>query len=535
MLKKVVGAIKKRVKNLLTLTAILIAVSVLFACGDQPWQADLDREYGDTKEFENFLQERGKYESLKKSQSSGGHEYLLENGILSFYDNKGQHIWSSNKYWYVEDFELFDVDGDGEEDCLFSLWKSYSYYEGANKEDDPTVRNHLFLYTIRRGHAKPLWASSNLPRPILAFELSEGTKTPAYSGVVLKTKEGSYDHFSLGPDFTGEKEVLSCSYIWKGWGFTPVEPEVTTVKISFVGDLMVHQRQLLEAKKKAREAGDRTQEQREAYDFSSVFEPVKKELMRADYLIGNLETVFAGKEIPYNGSPPFNSPDEFAYALREAGFDMVTTANNHSFDWGEKGLLRTLDILDKAGLAHSGSYRSKEERNDVEIKEIQGINFAFLSYCYGLNSRQLALEKNYLVNILNKKEIKNDIEKARLKGADFIIMLPHMGDEYALEAGKEWRDWADFMIESGADAVIASHPHIVQPIIFEDYVIAYSLGNFLSSQRKEGTDTGIILSLAFEKNDRGDTKIRDFSQTKTRVQMMAPGGKVDIKIIPLVD
>lgn len=136
------------------------------------------REYGDTDEYREFTKAKDLCESVDRTETSGNYSYVLEDGVLSFLDMDGKQIWRSNKYWFVNDFRLFDIDGDGNIDCLFSLWKSYSFYKGFDENDDPSVKNHLFLYTIRGGYAKPLWASSNLPRPIYSFEISEGTLTP---------------------------------------------------------------------------------------------------------------------------------------------------------------------------------------------------------------------------------------------------------------------------------------------------------------------------------------------------------------------
>ncbi len=176
----------------------------------------LRREYGDTDEFRRFKKQKEQLASLKKEQSEGNYTYALKDGILTFKDMEGNVIWQSDKYWYVDDFKLFDVDGDNSTDCLFSLWKSYSYYKGSPKENnDRSVKNHLFLYTIKGNKAKPLWCSSNLPRPVCSFKLEEGTKTALSSGTVLKTIEGTYSN-----DLLLEESCKSYTYTWEGWGFS---------------------------------------------------------------------------------------------------------------------------------------------------------------------------------------------------------------------------------------------------------------------------------------------------------------------------
>ncbi len=206
------------------------------------------REYGDTDEYREFVKTKDLCASADRTETSGDYSYILKDGVLSFLDTDGKQIWRSDKYWFVSDFRLFDVDGDGNTDCLFSLWKSYSFYENYDENDDPSVKNHLFLYTIRGRYAKPLWASSNLPRPIYSFEISEGTHTPVSTGAVLRTVEGQYTK-----DYT-KSEGREFTYTWQGWGFVPEdEPDTvplqdtSAVKLSFVGDLMIHSKQLYEA------------------------------------------------------------------------------------------------------------------------------------------------------------------------------------------------------------------------------------------------------------------------------------------------
>jgi len=494
------------------------------------------REYGDTDEYREFMKEKTLCESINRTEASGNYIYVLEDGVLSFLDQNGKKIWDSDKYWFVDDFRLFDIDGDGNTDCLFSLWKSYSFYKGFDENDDPSVKNHLFLYTIRGGYAKSLWASSNLPRAIYSFEISEGTPTPVSTGAILRTVEGKYTE-----DYSRD-EQREFTYTWQGWGFVPEEepftappPDTSAVKLSFVGDLMIHSRQLYEAYN----AGNG------AYDFGHSFEFVRDHITSADYAIGNLETVFGGKESGYTDYPTFNAPDEFALALREAGFDMLTTANNHCNDRGESGIIRTIDMLDRLGLDHIGTYKSDEERSRVFIREIKGIKFAFLSFTYGTNGIPLASDKPYLANIMSKALILEDIRRAKSENPDIIVVMPHMGDEYESQPGEEWRNWARFMLDCGADIVVASHPHVLQPVEFvridngseesRNCFIAYSIGNFLSSQREPPTDAGMILNLYFERDKTGEVFLSDVSYIPTWVKFTDDSGHFDITVLPVWD
>lgn len=194
-------------KTFCTLLPVILLIStILLGCS---------REYGDTDEYREFMKEKALCQPVSRTETSGDYTYVLEDGVLSFLDQNGETIWRSDQYWFVDDFRLFDIDGDGNTDCLFSLWKSYSFYQGFDEDDDPSVKNHLFLYTIRGGYAKTLWASSNLPRPIYSFEISEGTPTPVSTGAILRTVEGEYTQDGTG----GEQRELV--YTWQGWGFVP--------------------------------------------------------------------------------------------------------------------------------------------------------------------------------------------------------------------------------------------------------------------------------------------------------------------------
>ncbi|MDR0531514.1 MAG: hypothetical protein LBG83_05555 [Oscillospiraceae bacterium] len=171
-----------------------------------------------TAEFQRFLALRRARPETARADSSGG--YRLAGGVLRVYELAGKEerlIWQSPESWYVEDFRLGDVDGDGEEDILFTVWKSYSFgarHPARMEHDSAAVRCHLFLYTRKGGAMKALWCSSNLPRPLYSFELRfNGKKTPVATGAVLYAQEGRYTE-DFAP--TPAREHV---YSWEGWGF----------------------------------------------------------------------------------------------------------------------------------------------------------------------------------------------------------------------------------------------------------------------------------------------------------------------------
>ena len=288
----------------------------------------------------------------------------------------------------------------------------------------------------------------------------------------------------------GEEKVATFSVI----ASSPA-PTVKTVMFSVVGDIMVHDYQYNEAYDK--ETGE--------YNFMHNFQDAKKYFEGKDFVIGNLELTFGGSGRPYSSFPMFNTPDSFLDALKDAGFDLLTTANNHSMDTGMSGVIRTLDKLDEYEIDHTGTYRSAEERNNIYLREINGITFAFLSYTYGTNG--IPVPESYLVNIIDENQMIDDIQKAS-RLADMVIIFPHLGNEYETYPREIFKNWIKKMVDAGADIVLASHPHVLQPMEYitldrgmgaYDGFVAYSLGNFISSQTTPPRNAGIILNITVQK------------------------------------
>jgi len=309
---------------------------------------------------------------------------------------------------------------------------------------------------------------------------------------------------------------------------TPTPPPTLTAKLMAVGDLMLHQAQVDDAYE--RNTGE--------YDFDKAFSVIAPYLSDG-YAIGNLETVFDGG--PFRDFPMFNAPDEFGLAIGRAGFNLLSTANNHSNDRHTKGILRTIEVLDELGIDHVGSYASQEERDEIFVKDIDGITFAFLAYTYGLNGLPLERGREYMVNIINENYMLDDIRRARESGADFVVVLPHMGNEYELQPRQVFKNWIKLMMDAGADIVLASHPHVLQSAEFielddgrEGFVV-YSLGNFVSGQRTHPRDAGVIANLYFEKPPGEQARIAKVEFVPTWVQFRNNSGASDIKILPVAD
>ncbi len=272
---------------------------------------------------------------------------------------------------------------------------------------------------------------------------------------------------------------------------------ITSVDFSFIGDLMCHSTQFKYA-----------QVTPDSFDFKPVYREIKKYLAEPDFMIANYETVNAGEDVGYIGYPVFNTPDSFAEAIKEAGIDIVSTANNHCFDQREKGILKTLDLLNTLDIEAVGTYKSAADRDSIRIFEKKGISFALLTYTSFTNIPNRTYGKEYLLNYSDTLLIKRDIEKAKSLDPDLVILFLHFGQEYKREPNDYQKRIVNKAREYGADIIIGSHPHVIQPIDYfptnngriDTGFVAYSLGNFISNQRWRYSDTGVILNFTVKKD-----------------------------------
>ena len=270
-----------------------------------------------------------------------------------------------------------------------------------------------------------------------------------------------------------------------------------TISIAAVGDLMCHETQYLYA-----------QVDSNSYDFRPVFEPVEPILNAADISIGNIETVFAGRDRTISGYPKFNTPDEFLDALSYAGFDVLVTANNHAYVMGTEGVLRTISEVRKRKMLPLGTYLSEKESDSLNIIDAKGVKIAMLAYTFTTNIGKPGPEESYLINYIRKDKIREDILKARFSTSDLVLVYFHFGHEYLREP-TEWQiEVVNTAISAGADIILGCHPHVVQKVslfktknaALDTGIVAYSLGNFVSNQRWRYSDGGVILKLNLEKN-----------------------------------
>jgi len=276
---------------------------------------------------------------------------------------------------------------------------------------------------------------------------------------------------------------------------------ISVLNLLFIGDVMGHGPQI----KSAEVIKD------EKYNYEPCFRYIQPIIEQADFAIGNLEVTLPG-EPPYQGYPKFRSPNELAEALKKAGFDMMVTANNHSNDAGGLGVTNTINTLKRYGFFHTGTFRNEAERAIFYPLIVYKNDFklAFLNYTYDTNG--WATEAPTMVNEIDTNLIKADMETARLLKPDAIIVLMHWGKEYKLVENKKQQRLTNLLFQEGADLVIGSHPHVVQPIkesiyqgdneIERKVLVTYSLGNFISNQTKLNTDGGLLFEIALLKDQQ---------------------------------
>lgn len=277
---------------------------------------------------------------------------------------------------------------------------------------------------------------------------------------------------------------------------TELEKKNRGFKLYVAGDIMFHSPQLDAAKK-----GD-------AYDFSDSFKYIGG-VIEDGLSIANLETTIA--DSGFMGYPLFRTPKIAVKNIKDVGFDILALANNHSLDGKKDGIRRTKEAVLENEITPLGTYFS-DEKNDPVILDVEGRKIAFLNYTYGLNGLDGWLEgETNLINVLNEEKVLHDINYAK-ENANGIIVMVHWGTEYIINGNDKMQEkWLNFFAENGVDIVLGSHPHVIEPDGFIEkdghrmYYI-FSLGNFLSNQRREYMDQpygedGVILEMNIKPYD----------------------------------
>lgn len=332
----------------------------------------------------------------------------------------------------------------------------------------------------------------------------------------------------------------------------PPEPEhvVSTATILSTGDLLMHGQLIVDAKQ-----DDGT------YDFSYIFPYITEYVSDADFAVANLETTLAGTAKPYQGNPMFNCPDEIVDAAKNAGFDMLLTANNHSYDSQQAGFERTIRTLREKGLLNLGTMLSGEEPKFV-VQEINGIKIGMIAYTYedsavgnsvpALNYNPMQAGGYDIINCFRHAApepfyaaLETQIAEMRQQGAEAIVLYIHWGQEYKLEPNSYQTAMAQRLCDLGVDVIIGGHPHVVEPVALLESTVdpnhrtvcLYSMGNAVSNQRlgklksitTAHTEDGVLFSISFSKYSDGTVYLEDASLIPTWVRAIDANGNTVVR------
>ena len=307
-------------------------------------------------------------------------------------------------------------------------------------------------------------------------------------GLVLGASFGLYSYLNKEPVKEEKEEPIIDD--------TPQKEEMSA-SLVMVGDALIHSA-IYE------DAYDGT-----SYDFKPMLREIKPLLKDYDLKYYNQETILGGVELGLSNYPRFNSPYEVGDAFIDAGFNLVSLATNHTMDKGETGVINSLNYWNsKDNVYTAGSYLSKEDRDKVIIKEINGITYTFFSYTTWTNGLETPLGKEYLNNVYDPVKVKEDIEKVRDQ-VDVVIVAMHWGTEYSTTVSSTQQKIANYLASLGVDIIIGSHPHVVEPIAFiGKTMVIYSLGNFISDQVGIERLTGLMVGIDIHKTvENGVTTI----------------------------
>ena len=285
----------------------------------------------------------------------------------------------------------------------------------------------------------------------------------------------------------------SFSRISKTEDLTIVEklPIEYTADVFMVGDALIHSSIYQDAKQ---DDG--------SYDFRSMLSLIKSIVFKYDLKYYNQETILGGESLGYSNYPRFNSPQEVGNAFVDAGFNLVSLATNHTMDKGERGVINSVNYWrSKDNVVYSGQWLSQEERDSIEINEINGIKYAFFSYTTWTNGLNTPTGKEYLNNVYSNEKAKADIDKVR-DLVDVIIVAMHWGTEYYQGVDAQQVEIANYLSSLGVQLIIGTHPHVVEPVEYindgKTFVI-YSLGNFISDQIGIERLTGLMMGVTIKK------------------------------------
>ena len=450
---------------------------------------------------------------------TGGCSLNLSDHSLKATDPDGEIIWSLDNNIGVQDMLISDIDMDGVDELSVLCWKIGRY--GDRKPfwvdmDELKWSQHIYIYEINSVEPEgdetalvditPKWMASDIHTDVAHWEVYEDNLIKTISpdgderiwmwdswGLTALTKEQLTAYINKKND--GEKASEKSSEEASDGGMAADgelqtdnsensalidnendTDEPDTISVIMVGDILLH-----DGITAACRHEDGT------YDFAQLFENTEEVIHSADIAIVNQEVILGGEELRITGYPTFNAPYEVADALENAGFDVVCHATNHALDRGKKGIINCLSNYreNHPALEVLGIYDNEEDSKNVYIREVGNVKIAILNYTYGTNGIPMPEGMSYAVSLLDKEKMAQDLSYAE-ENADFTIVCPHWGIEYQLKESRDQDALAEFMAENGADLIIGTHPHVIEPVKWVEAengnraLCYYSLGNYIN-------------------------------------------------------
>lgn len=275
--------------------------------------------------------------------------------------------------------------------------------------------------------------------------------------------------------------------------------EASTQNVSFyaVGDNLIHPA-----------IYENAMQEDGTFDFKPMYKPLKQEIKNFDIAYINQESPIGGDEKGLSGFKQFNTPQAIAGDLVDIGFNVVNGSNNHALDQGTEGLVNEINLWkDFEDVFYTGTFESQKKRDQVNKIKVNGIDIAFLSYTYGTND--ISADHAYQVNYFDKKQIEADIQKAKSQ-SDAVVISAHWGNEGKHQPNDMQKKYAKIFANAGADVVLGTHPHVIQPVEWvqgkgeHQTLVAYSLGNFLNAQEKSDESNFLGGNIQFNIVKKGD-------------------------------
>lgn len=488
--------------------------------------------------------------------------FELHNRKLTAFYN-GSAIWKLESKYKAQSILVADIDRDGAQELLVLCWRigRYGYRKPFwVKRNEAKWSQHIYIYNIEDGAIKPQWMASDIGKEVASWTIPDKyvLENTAPDGKVSDWIWNSWGLERLPDGYAAIKERVEAKSNSEDIG-TDAEAEINSdenpienstdnldeksedesveeadevlgddadnsLSIIMVGDILLHEGVVASCKTD------------DGYDFSTLFSNTESLIAAADIAIANQEVILGGEELRITGYPSFNGPYEVADALAGSGFDVVCHGTNHALDRGKKGIINCLNYWrdNYPQINVLGIYDSEEEYDKVCIVEVNDIKIAILNYTYGTNGIPLPSDMPYAVKYLDEELILKELAYAE-ENADFTIVCPHWGIEYQLAPSELQKSEAKMLAENGADLIIGTHPHVIEPVEWIEAnnnkaLCYYSLGNYINWTSGRGRNianrmVGGMAQVSIEDRD-GIVAIKDYNVIPMIAHIEHERGKV---------